>query len=180
MEVRRRGALVLSPAGVLVELPLAEAAGSSDLVGGVRGKTAASEPEARSHTVSEPRILPEHPSRPLPDEAGLAAKPPQRFSRQDVRLRLATELPRILSDSRVQPRIRGGEIIGLELVSFPMDTVLGQTGLLPGDVLLAVNGREVRGMESLGVLLQRFQSASEVDITIDRSGLVVSLRYLIE
>ena len=102
------------------------------------------------------------------------------FSRDDVRLRLQSELPRILSSAVVAPRVLGNEVVGLELVNFPTDTVLGDTGLVPGDVLLAVNGREVRGAESLAVLVQRFQTASQIELTVDRDGEVFPLRYRIE
>ena len=104
----------------------------------------------------------------------------RRFSRDDVRLRLQSELPRILAGAVVAPRVLGNEVVGLELVAFPTDTVLGETGLTPGDVLLAVNGREVRGAESLAVLVQRFQTASEIEITVDRDGEIFPLRYRIE
>ena len=123
---------------------------------------------------------------PPPVEAQTAPPPPPRgaeertFSRDEVRLRLQSELPRILSSAVVAPRVFGNEVVGLELVAFPTDTVLGETGLVPGDVLLAVNGREVRGAESLAVLVQRFQTASQVELTVDRNGEVFPLRYRIE
>lgn len=104
----------------------------------------------------------------------------RRFSRDEVRLRLATELPRILTGATVLPRILGDEVVGLELVSFPTDTILGETGLQPNDVLLRVNDREVRGVESLAILAQRFQTASRLELAVERNGEVVSLRYTIE
>ena len=126
-------------------------------------------------------------ARPPESATGTANPPPaatdrgeRLFSRDDVRLRLQSELPRILSSAVVAPRVRGNEVVGLELVAFPTDTVLGDTGLSPGDVLLAVNGREVRGAESLAVLVQRFQTASAIEITVDRDGEVFPLRYRIE
>ena len=123
------------------------------------------------------------PATPTPTESppGAAATGGERrFSRDEVRLRLATELPRILTGATVLPRIRGDEVVGLELVSFPTDTILGETGLLPNDVLLRVNDREVRGVESLAVLAQRFQTANRLELAVERNGEVVSLRYTIE
>ena len=155
-------------------------------------------PDLVEVTGSLPGSLPAPPgpaveSDPVPTDDGLemAAAPPEpsgtgdgggerRFSRSEVRLRLQTELPRILQTAVVAPRVRGNEVIGLELVSFPQDTVLGETGLVPGDVLLQVNGRDVRGMESLAVLAQRFQTARELELKVDRGGEVVSFRYRIE
>lgn len=117
---------------------------------------------------------------PGPPPARAVAGGERRFVRDDVRLRLAAELPRILTGAVVAPRVRGRDVVGLELVAFPADTLLGETGLVPGDVLLEVNGREVRGMESLAVLAQRFKTARELELRVDRGGELLSLRYLIE
>ena len=149
------------------------------------------EPPPIPGTPVEPRPPAEMPAGPgagAPERPAVEAQasPPPRekgertFSRDDVRLRLQSELPRILSSAVVAPRVLGNEVVGLELVAFPTDTVLGETGLVPGDVLLAVNGREVRGAESLAVLVQRFQTASQVELTVDRNGEVFPLRYRIE
>ncbi len=136
---------------------------------------------------AEPAVseaLPEGSDPPLPPSTlapGASGDSVQRlFSRDEVRLRLQTELPRILQTAVVAPRIQGNEVVGLELIAFPEDTVLAETGLAPGDVLLAVNGREVRGMESLVVLVQRFQTAREIELKVDRAGEPLSLRYRIE
>ena len=131
-------------------------------------------PSPPEMTPSEPPLAIPQP-RPASPERG-----ERRLSRDDVRLRLQSELPRILAGAVVAPRVLGNEVVGLELVAFPTDTVLGEIGLTPGDVLLAVNGREVRGAESLAVLVQRFQTASEIEITVDRDGEIFPLRYRIE
>lgn len=122
----------------------------------------------------------EEPVAPVAAPSGAAPAGERVFRRDEVRLRLQGDLPRILSNSAVAPRVRGNEVEGLELIAFPMDTVLGETGLLPGDVLLSINGREVRGAESLAILVQRFQTASEVELAVDRGGEIVELRYRIE
>lgn len=145
---------------------------------------AARETQVETRPPVETPAGPETAPDPPPGEAQTPSPPPaagaRRFSRDDVRLRLQSELPRILSSAVVAPRVLGSEIVGLELVAFPTDTVLGETGLLPGDVLLEVNGREVRGAESLAVLVQRFQTASQVELTVDRDGEVFPIRYRIE
>lgn len=149
------------------------------------------EPAASRETPVETRPPAEIPggpetaaAEPPPVEARTPSPPRETgartFSRDDVRLRLQSELPRILSSAVVAPRVLGNEIVGLELVAFPTDTVLGETGLVPGDVLLEVNGREVRGAESLAVLVQRFQTANQVELTVDRDGEVFPIRYRIE
>ncbi|MDE2659472.1 MAG: hypothetical protein OXI45_04615 [Acidobacteriota bacterium] len=181
LEVRDEGVRLQSPGGQVLAVGLPDR-----LVPPEIGEPAASR-EAAADTrppVESPARPETAPPEPPPGEAqGL---PPVReagertFSRDDVRLRLQSELPRILSNAVVAPRVLGNEIVGLELVAFPTDTVLGETGLVPGDVLLKVNGREVRGAESLAVLVQRFQTASRVELTVDRNGDIFPLRYRIE
>lgn len=175
-----------SASGRTVEIPLPEAAEVPPA-----SATAETEPPPAAPETPEPapafaEIAEAEPlAHPPPNPAGEPAPPSstggeRRFSRDEVRLRLATELPRILTGATVLPRILGDEVVGLELVSFPTDTILGETGLQPHDVLLRVNDREVRGVESLAILAQRFQTANRLELAVERNGEVVSLRYTIE
>ena len=139
------------------------------------------ESEALAEVPSPSELTPFEPPPAIPQPSPASPeRGERRFSRDDVRLRLQSELPRILAGAVVAPRVLGNEVVGVELVAFPTATVLGEAGLIPGDVLLAVNGREVRGAESLAVLVQRFQTASEIEITVDRDGEIFPLRYRIE
>lgn len=167
--------------GQILELDLPDRLGSP----GPGERSSAQEADVGVPPSPEPRSEPElAPAAPSAAGAPASAVPrdtgERTFSRDDVRLRLQSELPRILSSAVVAPRVLGNEVVGLELVAFPTDTVLGETGLLPGDVLLAVNGREVRGAESLAVLVQRFQTASQLELSVDRDGEVFPLRYRFE
>ena len=181
LEVRTEGVQLKAPGGQVLAVGLPDSLVPPEI---------GMPPATRETPVDAPPPLetPAGPETAPPDSPPAAAqrpRPPREagertFSRDNVRLRLQSELPRILSSAVVAPRVLGNEIVGLELVAFPTDTVLGETGLVPGDVLLKVNGREVRGAESLAVLVQRFQSASQVELTVDRDGEILPLRYRIE
>lgn len=183
LEVLPDSVQMKTPGGQILEVGLPDS-----LVLPETGKPSAAHetPAGTGPPVEIPAALETATPKPPPGGAETAPPPPPReggertFSRDDVRLRLQSELPRILSSAVVAPRVLGNEIVGLELVAFPTDTVLGETGLVPGDVLLEVNGREVRGAESLAVLVQRFQTASQVELTVDRDGQVFPIRYRIE
>ena len=172
------GVRLRASGGQTLELDLPET-----LAGPAAGEPAPA-PEAVAETPPPAEPAPGSEPAPPPIPAPVVPNPrdtgERTFSRDDVRLRLQSELPRILSSAVVAPRVLGNEVVGLELVAFPTDTVLGETGLVPGDVLLAVNGREVRGAESLAVLVQRFQTASQIELSVDRDGEVLPLRYRIE
>lgn len=183
-----------SASGRTVEIPLPEAAEVPPASATAETEPPPAAPETPEPTPAFAEVAEAEPlvhALPNPaDEPTPTAAPPsssdaatggeRRFSRDEVRLRLATELPRILTGATVLPRILGDEVVGLELVSFPTDTILGETGLQPHDVLLRVNDREVRGVESLAILAQRFQTANRLELAVERNGEVVSLRYTIE
>lgn len=176
-EVRNDRVVLESPEGETLDLSFPEATPAPEAPRPVRMIPA---PPPRSPRPAEAADPPPGPDLPPPGRAAPDDGGGRLFERDEVRLRLQSELPRILANSTVAPRARGRESAGLELIAFPMDTVLGETGLLPGDVLLQINGRDVRGAESLAVLVQRFQTATELELAVDRDGETLLLRYRIE
>ena len=101
----------------------------------------------------------------------------RRFNRADVNRRLVKELPVILSDTGLTPRVRDGEMEGLRVTRIPDGTLLSESGLLPGDTLVSLNGAPVRGLNSLMGLLSGLQSADEVRLVVERGGEPVRLLY---
>ncbi|GMR23265.1 MAG: hypothetical protein BMS9Abin37_1679 [Acidobacteriota bacterium] len=99
------------------------------------------------------------------------------FSRAEANQRLEKEIPVILSDTEVTPRVVEGEVLGLELLRLPDGTVLSQSGLLPGDVLRSINEQPLRGLDSLWRLLARFADNDELRVVVDRRGEVVRFAY---
>jgi len=102
------------------------------------------------------------------------------FSRSSDRPRLEKEIPVILSDTELTPRVEGGEIRGLELIRIPDGTLLSESGLRPGDVLQSLNGEPLIGLESLWELLARFDGKGELRLVVERRGEIVRLAYAIE
>lgn len=99
------------------------------------------------------------------------------FSRTDANARLEKEIPVILSDTEVTPRVVEGEVKGLELLRLPDGTVLSQSGLLPGDVLRSINEEPLQGLDSLWRLLARFANDDELRVVLERHGEVVRIAY---
>lgn len=99
------------------------------------------------------------------------------FSRAEASLRIEKEIPVILADTEVTPRVVEGEVLGLELIRLPDGTVLSESGLLPGDVLRSINEQPLRGVDSLLSLLGRFADDDELRLVVDRRGQVVRLAY---
>lgn len=99
------------------------------------------------------------------------------FSRSEASQRLEREMPVILSDTELTPRVVEGEVRGLELLRLPDGTVLSQSGLLPGDVLRSINEEPLRGLDSLWQLLARFAEDDELRVVVERRGAVVRFAY---
>lgn len=99
------------------------------------------------------------------------------FSRAHAHQRLEKEIPVILSDTELTPKVVEGEVQGLELIRLPDGTVLSESGLLPGDVLKSINGEPLHGVDSLWTLLARFADVDELRVIVERKGKVVRLAY---
>lgn len=116
-----------------------------------------------------------------PDRAESRAAVPvwvrRSISRVEAHQRLEREIPVILSDTELTPRVVEGEVRGLELLRLPDGTVLAQSGLRPGDVLRSINEQPLRGLDSLWNLLARFADDDELRIIVERRGEVVRFAY---
>lgn len=99
------------------------------------------------------------------------------FSRTEANRRLEKEIPVILSDTELTPRVVEGEVRGLELLRLPDGTVLSRSGLLPGDVLRSINEEPLSGLDSLWRLLARFSDDDELRLVLERRGEVVRYAY---
>jgi type II secretory pathway component PulC len=99
------------------------------------------------------------------------------FPRDVARARLEKEIPVILSDTDLTPRIEDGEVRGLSVARLPDGTLLSETGLLPGDVLVSINGEPLVGIEALWDLIARLVDQDEIRIVVRRRGEVLKLAY---
>lgn len=91
--------------------------------------------------------------------------------------RLSRELPSILSDTGVTPRVEDGVVRGLRITRMPDGTILSETGLLSGDVLLSINGESVDGTRALIRLYRRLKSEDEIRVVVERQGQLLKLAY---
>lgn len=99
------------------------------------------------------------------------------FPRTEAKERLQKEMPVILRETDFEPRVEDGEVRGLSVAHLPDGTLLSECGLLPGDVLVSVNGEPLRGGDSLWELLSRLLDEREIRVVVRRKGEVVKLAY---
>lgn len=97
------------------------------------------------------------------------------IDRRDIERRLALEVPRILAETVAVPVTDDGRVVGLALTRIADGTILGETGLRPGDVLTKLNDTPVDGLPTLLSLWPRFQAESQIRADVLRNGQPVTL-----
>jgi len=116
------------------------------------------------------------PSIPPPPEPAMQPTPgepvvvEQALSREHVQRRLASEIPRILGETALQPATEDGRIVGLRLVRVASGTLLTELGLQAGDVLTEVNGTPTDSLPALVGLWTRLQNETALRATVLRGG----------
>jgi type II secretion system protein C len=99
------------------------------------------------------------------------------FPREVARERLEKEIPVILKETDLAPEVQDGEVRGLSLARVPDGTLLSESGLLPGDVLVSINGEPLRGVDALWELIARLVDQEEIRLVIRRRGETLKLAY---
>jgi type II secretory pathway component PulC len=94
----------------------------------------------------------------------------QTILREQVQRRLASEIPRILGETALQPVTEDGRVVGLRLVRVASGTLLTDLGLQPGDVLTEINGTPTDSLPALIGLWTRLQNETALRATVLRGG----------
>ncbi len=91
--------------------------------------------------------------------------------------RLIGELPVIVRETRLVPRLDGGEITGFRITSLPEGTLLTEAGLKPGDVLLNINGIALNSAANFSELYPRLHAEDEIRVVVERHGEILKIVY---
>ena len=101
-----------------------------------------------------------------------------RLSRLGMVLRLVQEHVQIYDvlDNDLTPLYNGDRLAGYRLGNVERCPLFKEFGLRNGDILRAVNGES---LQSLWEMYLRFRYVSQADVTVERQGQTVTLRYWI-
>ena len=86
----------------------------------------------------------------------------------------------LMKQIRIQPNFRNGQPDGLRLTGIRPNSIFYNMGLKSGDILMAVDGREIKSVDDAFKLYQNLQSSSRVQLQIKRRGQLKSIDYHIE
>jgi S1-C subfamily serine protease len=124
---------------------------------------------------------------PVPSDEQRAVAPPGKGLRSGTieRAHLIAVLDagpgNFLRQLEVAPRLSGNQFVGWQLVQLLDHTgPLHDVDLIPGDVLLAVNGKPVSRPEQLQTVWDSLRSANEVVARLWRGDQKLELRFTVE
>jgi general secretion pathway protein C len=81
--------------------------------------------------------------------------------------------------ARVAPEVRDGRVVSFRLVRLRPDSLLARGGLQDGDVVVAINGLEIDGVERALEVYTRLRTASHLSVAVERAGRRITLEYRI-
>lgn len=95
------------------------------------------------------------------------------FLKQALEKRIREALPTLLREARLVPHYEGGEIDGVRIVKWPIDSdLLDAMGIQEGDIIKRINEIRLKGLDVLPSLKDMIQRADRFDIVIERDGVV--------
>jgi len=127
---------------------------------------------------AEPAVLPDEPRVVAPPGKGLRTGT---IARDRLVAVLDAGPATFLRQLEVAPRLSGDRFVGWQLVQLIDHTgPLHDVDLVPGDVLLAINGKPLSRPEQLQTVWDSLRTANEVTAQMSRGDTKLELRFTIE
>ena len=99
------------------------------------------------------------------------------LQRSSVEARLSEEMPRILAQTGLTPRVLEGRVKGFRITQLPRGTVLDEAGIRTGDVVVSINEISLNSPYTLIDLYPRLQAEEEIRVILERGGQTVTYVY---
>lgn len=134
------------------------------------------------------RAIESVPSQPEPEEEAGAQEEEASADVEEVTIPIAQDLLQssmnnlneLMTQVRVRPYFRRGKPEGLIVSQIQADSIFEKLGLMNGDIIASVNGKQMSSPEEAFQLYNSLKSGSEVSIEITRRGQKKMLTYEIE
>ena len=85
----------------------------------------------------------------------------------------------LASEVRILPEIRDGRAAGVRLLGVRPEGPFAAIGLRSGDVLVAINGLEMNGLDQAMAAYIKLRNAGHVSLAVERNGQKINLEYAI-
>jgi general secretion pathway protein C len=87
------------------------------------------------------------------------------------------DINQLLSQVRVRPHFKDGKPDGLAISRIKKGSFFGKLGIKDGDVVQAIDNRDIRSPDDIMELYKKLKSGSRVGIQIDRKGQQQNINY---
>jgi general secretion pathway protein C len=144
--------------------------------GGVRESLFLTEAAARrARQQPNPSSPPRQPA-PASSAAGAFAQPASPLTGQpDAALALELDREDWIDGLRLEPALEGGRMIGMRVREATRIEVLRASGLLPGDVIIRLNGEALTNAEAAARAVLGLEAAAQIAVTVRRDGEEITL-----
>lgn len=102
------------------------------------------------------------------------------FVRAELQKRVEEEWPLIMKDTKFVPNMVEGKVSGFKITSMPERSILSEVGIQRNDVIKEVNGIELRDMETLFTLYEKFKDENRFEVSIERNGKLHRVLYILK
>jgi len=88
--------------------------------------------------------------------------------------------PKLLSQARVVPHFNQGKSDGFVISNIVPNSLYQTIGLKNGDIIRKVNGQPVTSAEQAMKMYQALQSATAIDLELQRDGVIMPIHYVLQ
>jgi type II secretory pathway component PulC len=102
------------------------------------------------------------------------------FSRSSLEQRILAEWRMILDQIEISPQIVAGQPRGFKLTKLPEKSLLSEIGFQRDDIILDLNGEELKDKAFIISLIDRFKNDDRGQITIERCGRQITFELVLK
>ncbi|MEK8023266.1 MAG: hypothetical protein AAB229_05595 [Candidatus Hydrogenedentota bacterium] len=84
----------------------------------------------------------------------------------------------LIGQSKIVPEVRGGRIVGFKVTVVAENSIVRKMGILPNDVIKAINGQMLDSLERSAQVWEQTKKAQEIYILFERDGKDQVLTYV--
>jgi general secretion pathway protein C len=138
-----------------------------------------------TRTQAPPQKKPAVTPPPAPEKKPVETQMPEsdvirmEFDRAEIERRLEDELPLIMQEARFVPNMVDGRVSGFRITGLPKESIISQVGIRRNDIVKKINDVELDSVEGMLDLYMKFKDESRFEVTIERSGKILRILYIL-
>ena len=91
-----------------------------------------------------------------------------------------SDISKLMKQVRIRPHFSGGKPDGLLLYGIKPKSLFREMGLRNGDIILGVDGSEIKSVDDALTLYRNLRNANDVNLSIKRNGTIKEIDYHVQ